>query len=152
MLFNPKHQGHLERLTERLSRAPAVTSDLVSNVVGICPRLALLRNAGKTNRLDRLIEIGAWTDAALALIALELPVWKLRRLVCEDGEWVCSLSTQAHLPAELDETADASHEVLPLAVLSAFLEARRTARETSSGAVSRVQPTSSYAVCCDNFA
>ena len=28
--------------------------------------------------------------AALALVELELPAWKLRRLIYEDGEWLCS--------------------------------------------------------------
>jgi hypothetical protein len=101
-----------------------------------------------------LIEAGAWTDATIALIELELPAWKLRRLVYEDGEWLCSLSRQPNLPVALDDTADASHEVLPLAILSAFVEARRRAnamRETSLRIVPQVRRTSGYAICCDNF-
>jgi hypothetical protein len=47
---------------------------------------------GKTITLDRLIEAGAWTDAAITLIGFELPSWSVRRLACEDGEWLCSLS------------------------------------------------------------
>src|SRR5665213_1260292 len=92
---------------------------------------------------------------ALTLIELELPAWKLRRLVYEDGEWFCSLSKQPNLPVALDDTADARHEVLPLAILSAFVEARCTtsaARETSSPTVPQVQPTSGIVICCDNFA
>jgi hypothetical protein len=58
-----------------------------------------------------LIKIGAWVDIALTLIELELPGWKLRRLIREDGEWFCSLSQQPNLPATLDDMA--------------FLEARR---------------------------
>jgi hypothetical protein len=155
MLFNPKHQDHLERLIERLRLAPAVTSDLVSDVMDVCTRLALLRKAGKAGPLDRLIGVGAWTDAALVVMALELPAWTLRRLVCEDGEWLCALSTQPNLPIELDATADARHEILPLAILSACLEARRrsnVAHESHSGAGPRVQSISDHAVCCDNFA
>jgi len=37
-----------------------------------------------------LIESEAWTEAALALVELELPLWKLRRLVHEEGIWLCS--------------------------------------------------------------
>ena len=102
-----------------------------------------------------MIEAGAWTDAALALIDIELPAWRLRRLVHEDGEWLCSLSRQPNLPAELDDSADARHEVLPLAILSALVEARRktgAVRVTSTPTVGRVRPTSGYAVCCDSFA
>ena len=105
-------RDRLDRLTEQLRLAPALTADLVSNVVaGACTRIPVLNKAGKaTRRLDQLIEAGAWSDAALALIELELPAWKLRRLVYEDGEWFCSLSKQPNLPVALDDTADACHE------------------------------------------
>jgi len=88
------------------------------------------------------------------MVELELPSWNLLRLVHEDGEWLCSLSKQPNLPVALDDTADASHQVLPLAILGAFLKARRNTkamRETGSQAVPQVRPTSGYAVCCDNF-
>ncbi len=111
MLLDPKHEGRFDWLTEQLRRAPAVTPDLISNViVDACTRLP----AVNATRVDQLIEVGAWTDAALALIELELPVWKLRRLIYEEGAWFCSLSRGLNLPVELDDTADASHEVLPL--------------------------------------
>jgi len=156
MLSDPKHEDRLDRLTEQLRLAPAITPDLISNVIAdACIRLPVLTRAGKTARIDQLIKAGAWSDAALALIELELPAWKLRRLVYEDGEWFCSLSKQPNLPVALDDTADAHHEVLPLAILSAFVEARRTnsaVRETSSPRVPRVQPTSGIVICCDNFA
>jgi hypothetical protein len=156
MLLNPKHEDRHDRLMEQLRLAPALTADLISNVVaGACTRLPVLNKAGKAARLDQLIGAGAWSDATFALIELELPAWKLRRLVYDDGEWFCSLSKQPNLPVEFDDTADARHEVLPLAILSAFLEARRgtnAARETSSPTVPQVRPTSGYAICCDNFA
>ena len=101
-----------------------------------------------------MIEAGAWDDAALALIELELPAWKLRRLVYEDGEWFCALSRQPNLPVALDDTVHASHEVLSLAILSAFVEARRRAsamRETSLQTVPPVRQSSGYAICCDNL-
>ena len=156
MLSDQKNADGLDRLAEQLRLAPALTADLISNVVvDSCTRLPVLIKAGKAARLDQLIEAGAWSDAALALIELELPAWKLRRLIYEDGEWFCSLSKQPNLPVAFDDTADARHEVLPLAILSAFLEARRTTsavRETSSPTVPQVQPTSGIVICCDNFA
>src|SRR5208283_1867676 len=115
----------------------------------------VLQKAGKASRLAQLIEAGAWSDAVLALIELELPGWKLRRLVYEDAEWLCSLSEKPNLPMAFDDTADATNEELPLAILSAFVEARRRAAatpETSSPTVPQVRPTSGYAICCDNFA
>jgi hypothetical protein len=156
MLSDQKNADGLDRLAEQLRLAPALTADLISNVVAdACTRLPILNKGGKAARLDQLIEAGAWSDAALALIELELPAWKLRRLVYEDGEWFCSLSKQPNLPVAIDDTADARHEVLPLAILSAFVEARRgtsAARETGSPTVPKVRPTSGYAICCDNFA
>ena len=156
MLSDPKYQDRLDRLTEQLRLAPALTPDLISNVVvDACIRLPVLNKAGKAIRLDQLIAAGAWSDAALALIELELPAWKLCRLVYEDGEWFCSLSKQPNVPVALDDTADACHDVLPLAILSAFVEARRKTSavcETSSPTVPQVRPTSGYAICCDNFA
>jgi hypothetical protein len=151
MLFDPKYEKHLDALEAQLRRAPALTPDLISHViVDACTRLP----AVKAIRIDQLIEAGAWGEAALALIELELPAWKLRRLVYEDGQWLCSLSRQPNLPVALDDTADASHEVLPLAILSAFVEARRRTsaiRETSLQTVPQVWRTPGYAICCDNF-
>ena len=155
MLSDPKHQNCLDRLTERLRLAPAATRDLVLSVAAdACPRLAVLKQAGKAARIDQLIAAGAWSDAALALIELELPAWTLRRLVYEDGEWFCSLSKQPNLPVALDDTADARHAVLPLAILSAFVEACRVrglARETNSPTVPQIRLITAGAICCDNF-
>ena len=155
MSFHPKHEERFDALEAQLRRAPALTSDLISNVIAdACTRLPVMKRAGKAARIDQLIEAGAWSDAALALIELELPPWKLRRLVYEDGEWHCSLSRRPYLPVALDDTADATHEVLPLAILSACVEARRrisAMREASLQTVPQVRPTSGHAVCCDNY-
>lgn len=151
MVFNPKHEDRFDRLTDQLRLAPTLTPDLISNViVDACTRLPAVNAA----RIDQLIEAGAWSDAALALVELELPAWKLRRLIYEDGAWLCSLSRQLNLPVALDDTAHASHEVLPLAILTAFVETRRRTsamRGTSVQTVPQVRRTSGYAVCCDNF-
>jgi hypothetical protein len=156
MVSDLKHNDCLNSLTEQLRLAPALTAGLISRVISdTCTRLPVLRKAGKTGRFNRLMEAGAWSEAALELIELELPAWKLRRLVYEDGEWFCSLSGQPYLPTDLDDTADASHPVLPLAILAAFLEVRRRmsiARETKSPAMPQDRPASAYSICCDNFA
>jgi hypothetical protein len=154
MLFNPVHEDRFERLNERLCLAPEVTSDLFSDVIAICARIALLARSGKTGRLNGMVEAKAWTDAALVLIALEMPNWKLRRLEYEDCEWVCALSTQPNMPLAIDDTADARHEVLPLAILSAFLDARRKGSEVPaarSPTTPRFRPAPGHMMCCDNF-
>jgi hypothetical protein len=156
MLFDPKHEVSLERLEREARLAPTPTHDLLSKITrSACPRLQLLRSTGKPIQADRSIGAGAWTDAAIALIGVELPGWQLRRLVYQDGEWLCSLSRQPNLPIELDDTADASHEVLALAILCAFVEAlRRIARERKAltATLPQVTPGEEQPVCCDNFA
>ena len=154
MLFDPKHEQHLGMLEAQLRRAQALTPELMSDVIAqTCVRFAACETAAKA-RIDRLIESCAWTDAALALLELELPQWKLRRIVCEDGEWHCCLSRQPQLPVGLDDVEEASHEILPLALLISLVQARRAVAGRSTGvtAVPQVGSVSGYAVCCDNFA
>jgi hypothetical protein len=154
MLFDPKHEDRLGGIEKRLRRAHALTPDLLSDVIAqACTRLAA-HGPSASAKINRLMECGAWTDAVLALVEIELPHWTLRRLLYEDGEWLCSLSSQPGLPLGLDEVAEASHEILPLAIMLAFVEARRAALESpvSLTAVPQVRPAVGYAVCCDNFA
>jgi hypothetical protein len=154
MFFNPKHEDRFDRLADQLRLASALTPDLVSDVIRhACTRVPVMKRAGNAARIAQFTEVGAWSDVALALIELELPAWMLRRLVYEGGEWHCSLSKQPNLPVALDDTADASHEVLPLAILSAFVEARRRSASHGTGfqAVPQIRPASGDAVCCDNF-
>ena len=154
MLLVPKYEERLGGLEQQLRRTRAPTPGIMADVIGeACTRFASQSPAAKA-KLDRLMESGAWTEASLALIELELPQWKLRRLVYDDGRWLCSLSKQQQLPLGLDELAEASHEVMPLAILTALVEARR-ATASSAGDVStvpRVRPVSGYALCCDSFA
>jgi hypothetical protein len=152
MLFVPKHD--LNTLEANLRGAQAITAELMFGVMTqACVRCAAMSRAAQT-RVNQLIEAGAWTDAALALLELELPQWKLRRLVQEDGEWLCTLSKQPQLPLGLDEVSEATHEVLPLAILIALLHARcaPSPDAASSTAVPVVRPTAGYALNCDNFA
>src|SRR5436305_10749691 len=103
MLFKPVHKDHLERPDERIRAAPVVSFDLFSDVVANCARIGPLAKSGKTGRLVRLIQARAWTDAALILIELETPDWKLRRLEYQDGEWICALSAEPNMPVAIDD-------------------------------------------------
>jgi hypothetical protein len=154
MSLDPNHEEHVRELQEQLCCAQTITPELMAGVIArACLRLQAHHPTVKV-RVARQIESGAFTDVTLALLELELPQWKLRRLIREDGEWHCSISRQPGLPAELDEMVEASHESLPLALLSAFVEARRhslTAGESRPKSVSQVRPTQGYAICCDNF-
>ena len=112
-------------LEARVRHAHVLTSKLVADVIAdVCVRFAGCETSAKL-RVKRLIDAGAWTDATLALLELELPQWTLRGIVYEDGEWHCRLSRQAQLPLGLDEVAEASHKILSLAILVVFLQVRR---------------------------
>jgi hypothetical protein len=142
-------------LSDRLRDAHAVTTDLLSDVISeACWRFPPVRRTDKTARIERLIESKAWTDAALALIGLELPQWQVRRIVYDEGEWHCALSRQRELPDWLDQSIEAHHTDLSLALLSAFLEvqrARAPSNRPSVPTVPRVADALDGPVCCDNF-
>ena len=102
------------------------------------PALSLAR-AKREDRADRAADrVGAWTDAALALIDLELPQWQVRRIAYDEGEWYCALSRQRELPEWLDQSIEARHADLALAMLSAFVEARRASAPSSRTSVPAV--------------
>jgi hypothetical protein len=147
---------NLNELDARLCRAPALTAELLSDIVSsVCTRFALLRNSERAARVEQMIRSGAWTDATLALLALELPQWQLRRLIYDDGEWHCALSSQREMPEWLDQSIEAHHTDLPIAILRAFVNARQAtapATRTSVPSAPRASGGHYEPVCCDNFA
>jgi hypothetical protein len=58
------------------------------------------------------------------------------------------------LPAALDETAEGAYESLPLAILSAFVEAQGGVgcSIVAAKSVPQIRPMPGFALCCDNFA
>jgi hypothetical protein len=143
-------------LGDRLHAAPAVTAGLMSDVIGeVCRRFPSMGQNQRTARIERLIEAEAWSDAALELIDLELPQWRVRRIAYDEGEWHCALSRQRELPEWLDQSIEAHHEDLPLAILSAFVDARRATAplgRTSVPTAPRDAAMPCMPFCCDNFA
>src|SRR5216683_2302002 len=139
------HQNPAE-LGDRLRDADAVTAELMSEIISrACRRFPSQGQSGKTARVERLIQSGAWTDAALALIDLELPQWQIRRIAYDQGEWYCALSRERELPDWLDQSVEARHADLALAILSTFVDAQRMAApssRTSVPVVPRVASTS----------
>jgi len=112
-------------LSDRLRDSNAVTPMLMSELVATAwRRFPSIGASEPTARIKDLIQLRAWTDAALALIDLELPFWKVRRIAYDEGEWYCALSRQRELPDWLDRSVEARHTDLALAILCAFLEAR----------------------------
>ena len=143
-------------LSDRLRDVHAVTAELIAEVIDeTCRRFPSVGQIEKTARIERLIGSGAWTDAALALIDLELPQWQVRRIAYDEGEWYCALSRERELPDWLDRSIEAHHANLPLAILSAFVDAQRIntpKNRTSVPIVPRDANPLYEPVCCDNFA
>jgi len=143
-------------LGDRLRDSYTVTAEFMAEIIReTCRRFPSQSQTGKTARVERLIQAGAWTDAALALIDLELPQWKLRRLVYDEGEWHCALSRERELPDWLDQSVESHHSDLALAILSAFVETQRVSAPSSKTSVPVVPQDVSplyEPVCSDNFA
>ena len=152
MFTLPKHHD-LSELNDLLRNADAMTAELMAEVIGdACQRFPLMDESERTARLQRLITTGAWTDAALALIDLELPLWQIRRLTYDEGEWYCALSRQRELPDWLDQSIEGHHADLALAILSAFVEAKGGATcRTSVPAAPRDARPIYDPLCCENF-
>jgi hypothetical protein len=149
-----EHRGPAE-LGDRLRAAHAVTAGLMSDLIGeACRRFPSMGQTDKTARIERLITSQAWTDAALALIDLELPLWQVRRIAYDEGEWYCALSRERELPDWLDRSIEVRHADLALAMLGAFVEAQLIAAPSSRPSVPAVSRDANplyQPVCCDNF-
>lgn len=127
-------------LGERLRDAYAVTAEFMADIISqTCRRFPSVGQGGKTTRVERLIQSDAWTDAAIALLDLELPQWQIRRLVYDEGEWHCALSRERELPDWLDQSIETHHADLALAILSAFVEAQRISTPESRTSVPTVR-------------
>ena len=143
-------------LGDRLRNAQAMTRPLMIEIIETaCRRIPSLGQSGRTERLTRLIDAEAWADAALVLMELELPMWQVRRIAYDEGEWHCALSRERELPDWLDEAVEARHADLALALLAAFLDVRALAADVSRPSVPSVRPVPAplyEPVVCDNFA
>lgn len=146
----------VRELADRLRDADAVTSELLSDVIDeACRRLPCIPRAEYSRRIERLVQTGAWTDTALALLELELPQWQIRRIAYDAGEWHCALSRQRELPDWLDQSTEACHKDLSLAILRAFVDVQRVstlASKTSVPSAPRADEALYVRLCCDNFA
>jgi hypothetical protein len=143
-------------LSDRLRDTCAVTTEFIAEIIReTCRRFPSQSQTGKTARVERLIQASAWTDAALALIDLELPQWQVRRIAYDEGEWHCALSRQRELPDWLDQSIETHHADLALAILSAFVEAQRVSAASISTSVPAVPQSADphyEPLLSDNFA
>jgi hypothetical protein len=146
----------LMALGAKLRAADDVTPELMAEILEVNGRRFLLRAHGEQARyFNQLIEAGAWVDVALALLKLELPLWHIRRIAYDGGDWYCALSRQRELPDWLDQAIEARHRTLALAILIAFVETQPVTEPLSDtsvpASIGRLEPDDSP-LCCDNFA
>src|SRR5262249_53835284 len=87
MPFHPSDEGSLRGLEQRIACAQTITTELVVDVLAQACRWLHAHRPAARARIASLLESGAFTDAVLAMLEVELPGWKLRRLLYEDGEW-----------------------------------------------------------------
>ncbi|MBB4395290.1 hypothetical protein [Bradyrhizobium sp. ERR14] len=142
-------------LDQQLRAAPAMTRPLMLDIIAhACRRVPSLGQDERAARIMRLIDVEAWADVALALIELELPMWQVRRIAYDEGEWHCALSRERELPDWLDAAVEARHSDLALALLSAFIEVRALAADVPRPSVPSVRPLLDplcEPAVCDNF-
>ena len=144
LAFNPAELSALLMRTQCCT--PAVFWRVVREA---CPRSALLAASPEAKRVSQLAAAGAWTDATLALVKLELPLWTVRRLQLDGGDWHCALSQHRDLPDWLDNAKEAMHRDLAMAILLALIEARMP--EVSSPSSSSQDKGDAIVACCENF-
>lgn len=144
----------LGALGSRMREASQPSPELLNEIVGAaCRRLPSLDQGAKTAHIQRLIASASWIDAALALIDFELPLWRVRRLSYDSGEWYCALSRERELPDWLDQCLETRHADLALAILCAFVEAQRISKPERRASVPAVERTSTFyePLCVDNL-
>lgn len=107
----------LDELIRQVNRAESVSPFLLHAIAD-----ALHIPPASRERLGRLIAVGAWNDAGLAMMEAALPHWSLQRIAQDDGLWWCALDAS---PAALwtGDDVDVSHPVMALAILKALLTA-----------------------------
>jgi hypothetical protein len=154
MLPAPARPDDPREVNERIRDAPKATTAIVRATIDtICRRFPSIGQSAQTARIERLLGANALTEAALALIDLELPQWQVRSIAYDGGEWYCALSRDRELPDWLDQSVESHHQDLALAILAALVEAGAVTAPESRPSVppSRREANVFFAQMCDNF-
>ena len=155
-MFHSIRSEQLTILAEQVRLAYEATPKMLAGIVTETGRrLSAPGKAANAAQLHQLIEAGALTEAAFALVNLELPLWQIRRISYDEGEWHCAMSRQRELPEWLDQAIETSHASLTLAIVSVYIETLRqieASREPSRPSVPQTRGDQFEPVCCDNFA
>lgn len=144
---------HLTAIAQELRVTKQASAEMLSSIAAkTCRRLP--RQSANFARLDRLIAADALTEAMIAFIEFELPQWKLR-IAYDEGEWHCALSRQRELPEWLDQSIEANHTDLALAIALTYVEALKvfeSSRRSIRHSVPQVRSNGFEALSCENYA
>ena len=156
MFLKSQRPELLAALAGQVSAADEATPELFSEiVVATARRIWTPGETANAVQLHDLIEAGALTQAALRLIELELPLWRLRRIAYDEGEWHCAMSRQRELPEWLDQAVETRHSSLTLAILSAYVETAgqvEASREPGRPSVPQARAEQYEPLYCENYA
>ena len=145
------HKGTEVIETPELSDFSPATASMFAAIAGGSRAYPPIGSVPRHARLARATEAGAWTDAALALLELELPRWHVRRLEQDGDEWYCTLSRYPRTPREFDDAIDGQGSSLPLAILDALLEGRRRLlNQAYPPPAANSKPAPTEVVWCEN--
>ena len=123
MLFKPSLQDTCRAVKAAIDVADEAAPALLRAVLDIAAaRCATPHRGVHLKRIDALIDAQAWTDAALAIAALDR-AHAVRRIERDDGEWYCTIGSQWPVPEWLDHGTWHGHRALPLAILGAVVDA-----------------------------
>ena len=123
MLFKPNLRDTCRAVADAIDIAEEATPALMRAALDIAAvRCATPDRAARLKQIDALIAAHAWTDAALAIAALD-HAQAVRRIVRDDTEWYCTIGSQWPVPEWLDHGAWHGHPALPLAILGAVVDA-----------------------------
>jgi hypothetical protein len=141
-------------ISGRIHDAAKATTAIFRETMNACRRFPSIGQSARVARIEQLLGAGAFTEAALALIDLELPRWRLRRIAYDGGEWYCALSRERELPDWLDQSVEARHHDLALSILAALVEVQTVTAPQSRPSVPASRRETNVllaAIGCDNF-
>lgn len=138
-----------KNIAEHIAGSRQMDAGLLTAIAVRSERFGSLATMGQTKRFMLFVAAEAWTDAALELAMIVAPSWTIRRLVRDEGQWLCTFGSQAAVPDWIDDMVEASHALLPLAILAALAETLEKPRELAQ----KPSPSGSdsLATDCDNY-
>lgn len=154
MYSNSENSSQLAAIAQELCVNEHASADLLCSIAKkTCQRFP--KESANFAQISKLIAAGAFTEAVLTLVEFELPQWKLRRLAYDEEQWRCALSRQRKLPEWLEQSVEANHTDLTLAIALAYikvLNSDEAPRRPTGRTVPEVRARRFETLQCENYA